>query len=153
MSPERVRELCVENLTKGPDITSAEGWDDSSRPCGLLIGFSSGARLWVAITTAASATSAAPARAATAASAPLPQLFDRNGRITAQRAESYLAAVLMDARTPHIAAAYAYSVSAAKHPGIGLHLADGGRAFLPFVYAAAAGSAPARRPFSLAYAF
>ncbi|WP_330351660.1 hypothetical protein [Streptomyces sp. NBC_00582] len=151
MGPEQVQELCAEILAKGPDITSATAWTDGSRrPSGLLISFSSGARLWIGITTA-NATSAEPAQT-TSSAPPLPQLYDAAGKITPPRAELYLAAVLMSAHAPEIASAYGYSASPG-HPGVGLHLTDGGRAFLPFVFTAAHGKKPAARPFTVDAAF
>ncbi|MCX4826697.1 hypothetical protein OG883_44455 [Streptomyces sp. NBC_01142] len=153
VGPEQVQEPCTEILAKGPDITSADRWTDSSRPSGLVITFSSGARLWTGITTAG-AISADSTPAAHATAPPLPTLFDSAGKITAARAEQYLAAVLMAAHAPEITSAYGYSsTSAARHPGVGLHLAGGARAFLPFVYTAAHGKKPAARPFTIDAAF
>ncbi|WP_329020711.1 hypothetical protein [Streptomyces sp. NBC_01601] len=143
-----VRELCIGILAKGPDITSADSWQDSTRPCGLVITYSSGARLWTAITMAG-ATGTDSVRASTAPTAPLlPALYDTAGRITPQRAQCYLAGVLMSAHAPQVISAYGYAPSA-KHPGVGVHLADGGRAFLPFVFTAAPGRKPARTPFTI----
>jgi hypothetical protein len=153
MGPGEVQELCTEILAKGPDITSADRWADTSRPSGLLITFSSGARLWTAITTAA-ATGTDPAPAAPVTAPPLPKLFDSSGKITPARAEQYLSAVLMAAHAPEIISAYGYSTtSPARHPGVGLYLSDGGRAFLPFVYTAAPRKRPAARAFTIDIAF
>ena len=153
MDPGEVQELCTEILAKGPDITSADRWTDTSRPSGLLITFSSGARLWTAITTAG-ATGADPTPAAPAAAPPLPTLFDSSGKITPGRAEQYLSAVLMAAHAPEITSAYGYSTtSPTRHPGVGLYLTDGSRAFLPFVYTAAPGKKPAARAFTIDAAF
>ncbi|WP_189968968.1 hypothetical protein [Streptomyces violascens] len=153
MGPEQVRDVCIEILAKAPDITSTTSWSDSGRPCGLLIAFSSGARLWTAITTAG-ATDTDPSAEAPAAAPPLPALFDDAGKITATRAEQYLTAVLLAGLAPQIASAYGYSTtSPAQHPGVGLYLADGARAFLPFIYTAAHGKKPHTRPFHLDAAF
>ncbi|MEW1760532.1 hypothetical protein AB0393_28970 [Streptomyces cyaneofuscatus] len=153
MGPEDVQELCTEILAKGPDITAADPWTDASRPAGLLITFRSGARLWAGITTAgATGADAAPGQAA--AAPPLPALFDGAGKITPARAEQYLTAVLLAAHAPQIISAYGYSAtSPARHPGVGLYLAGGARAFLPFIYTAAHGKKPHPRPFNLDAAF
>ncbi|MER8118988.1 hypothetical protein [Streptomyces sp. NPDC094031] len=160
MGPEQVQEqvqdLCTETLAKGADITSAERWADNSRPSGLVITFSSGARLWTGVTTANAESFASTASAAVAPSdaPPPPALFDSAGKITPIRAEQYLAAVLTAARAPEITSAYSYSSTAPRrHPGIGIHLADGTRAFLPFVYTAAHGKKPAARAFTIDAAF
>ncbi|MFF9436441.1 hypothetical protein ACF1BP_22205 [Streptomyces sp. NPDC014735] len=86
MGPEQVQELGTEILAKGPDITSVERWTDTGRPSGLVITFSSGARLWTGVTTAGAATASEPSTAASAAAPPLPALFDNAGKITAARA-------------------------------------------------------------------
>lgn len=156
MGPEQVQELCTETLVKGPDITVAERWTDNSRPSGLMITFSSGARLWTGVTTANADSVASTASAADAPSGapPLPDLFDSAGKITPIRAEQYLTAVLMTAQAPEITRAYSYSsTTPRRHPGIGIHLADGTRAFLPFVYTAAHGKKPAARAFTIDAAF
>ncbi|GAA3711604.1 hypothetical protein ACRWOO_02875 [Streptomyces sp. NEAU-PBA10] len=149
MGPEQVQELGTEILAKGPDITSVERWTDTARPSGLMITFSSGARLWTGVTTAG-ATASEPSTSALAAAPPLPTLFDNAGKITAARAEQYLVAVFMAAHAPEITSAYGYSsASSARHPGIGLYLAGGARAFLPFIYTAAPGKRPAARAFTI----
>ncbi|MFJ1742650.1 hypothetical protein ACIOG4_28740 [Streptomyces microflavus] len=148
MNPDQVRNLCVEILREGPDIVSTAGWTDGSRrPSGLLVLFSSGARLWTGITTSDPAGPEARDYAP-ATPSPLPDLYDDARRITPSRVEGYLAAVLAGARAPQITGAYSYSVTA-RHPGVGLYLAGGARAFLPFVYAAASGKDPAVRPFTI----
>ncbi|MEU4077646.1 hypothetical protein [Streptomyces venezuelae] len=156
MGPEQVQELCTETLAKGPDITSAERWTDDSRPSGLVITFSSGARLWTGVTTANADAVASAASAAVVPSAapPLPALFDSAGKITPERAEQYLTASLLAAQDPAITSAYGYSsASSGRHPGIGIYLADSTRAFLPFVYTAAHGKRPAARAFTIDAAF
>lgn len=151
MGPEQVQDLCTETLAKGPDITAVERWTDNSRPSGLLITFSRGSRLWTGVTTAnADSVANTASAAASGAALPLPALFDSAGMITPARVEQYLAAVLMAAQAPEIASAYGYSSTSPKrHPGIGIHLADGTRAFLPFVYTAAHGKKPAARAFTI----
>ncbi|MFG2211017.1 hypothetical protein [Streptomyces sp. NPDC048638] len=149
VGPEEVQELCTEILAKGPDITTVERWTDATRPAGLVITFRSGARLWTAITTAG-ATGTDPSADAPAAAPPLPALFDDAGKITAARAEQYLTAVLLAAHAPQVVGAYGYSTAApAQHPGVGLHLTGGARAFLPFIYTAAHDKKPHTRPFHL----
>ncbi|MFJ6752581.1 hypothetical protein ACIQNI_30995 [Streptomyces sp. NPDC091266] len=148
MGPDEVQELCTEILAKGPDITAVDRWTDPGRPSGLVITFSSGSRLWAGITTAGA--TGTDLQDAPAPAPPLPALFDSAGKITAARAEQYLAAVLMAAHAPQITSVYGYSTtSSARHPGVGLHLAGGGRAFLPFIYTAAHGKKPATRPFTI----
>lgn len=156
MGPEQVQDLCTKTLAKGPEVTSAERWADNSRPSGLVITFSSGARLWTGVTTANadSFTSTASAAVAPSDAPPPPALFDGAGKITPFRAEQYLAAVLTAAQAPEITSAYSYSSAApGRHPGIGIHLADGTRAFLPLVYTAAQGKKSAPRAFTIDAAF
>jgi hypothetical protein len=140
--PAEVQELCVEALSKGPDITAAEAWNEETRPFGLLITFTSGARLWVAITTSAATSGDSRTETATRPTAPppLPALYEANQVITPARAELYLAALLSTGLAPQITSAYAYSDrdTPARHPGVGLRMANGARAYLPFVFNASA---------------
>jgi hypothetical protein len=140
--PAEVQDLCVEALSKGPDITAAEAWNEKTRPFGLLITFTSGARLWVAITTSAatSGDSQTETAARPVTPPPLPALYGANQAITPARAELYLAALLSTGLAPQITSAYGYSDRdiPARHPGVGLRMATGARAYLPFEYNATA---------------
>lgn len=149
MGPEQVQELCIKVLSSGPDIVAADSWADDSRRYGLRVTFSSGSRLWTGITTSAATGAEQATPASPTAAPPLPALFDSAGRTTPERAELYLAAVLMGGHTPEIISAYGYSTRPGRHPGIGLHLERGARAFLPFIFTAAPTKTPARRPFTL----
>ncbi|QDN54204.1 hypothetical protein [Streptomyces sp. S1D4-20] len=136
-------------LSSGPDIVAADSWADDSRRYGLLVTFCNGSRLWTGITTSA-ATGAEQAPSTSPSPAPpLPALYDSTGRITPERAELYLAAVLTGGHTPEIISAYGYSTGSARNPGVGLHLERGARAFLPFIFTAAPNKSPARRPFTV----
>ncbi|KFG71376.1 hypothetical protein FM21_34330 [Streptomyces mutabilis] len=117
-----------------------------------MITFSSGARLWTGVTTANadSVASTASTDVAPGTAPPLPALFDSAGKITPICAEEYLTAVLLAARAPDVTSAYSYSsTTPRRHSGIGIRLADGTRAFLPFVYTAAHGKRPAARAFTI----
>lgn len=137
--------MCCDVLAKGPDIADASPW---SARTGLELTFSTGARLWLAITTASADAASVP----TDAPAPpqlLPKLIRQDRTIPLLDAELYLASVLQGAGEPQIRSAYAYSARAARprNPGIGLLLADCGRAYLPIAHTARAGQGPGRRPF------
>jgi hypothetical protein len=149
VSPEQVQELCLNIFAKGPDISSCDTWRDNDRPFGLLIVFSSGARLWTAITTADSTSSAMADTTPRAAGEPLPHLYNSKGLITLGSAEDYFTAVLIDAQAPEMTGAYSYSHRAAQAqcPGVGLLLAGGARAYLPFAFTASASSQPGGRAF------
>lgn len=152
MSLQEVQDLCIEILAKGPDIAEADSWSNSTRPSGLVITYSSGARLWTALTTAGAIASDRARTDPAPAAPPVPALYDSAGKISPRRAELHLAAALMGGHTPEITSAYAYA-NPARHPGVGLFLADGSRAFLPFVSTAASGKNPARTPFTIDAAF
>ncbi|MFF8992545.1 hypothetical protein ACF09H_21920 [Streptomyces sp. NPDC014983] len=145
MTPEQVQQMCCDILGKGPDVADVSPW--SVRP-GVELTFSTGARLWLAITTADAAAVSAPS----GLQAPpllLPRLIGRDRLISLVDAELYLASVLHAAGDPRIRSAYAYGARSTRprSPGIGLLLADGGRAYLPVAHTARAGQSPGRRPF------
>lgn len=153
MTPAQVQQLCLDVLAKGPDIAAVDAW--VARLAGVEVTFSSGARLWLAITTAgAEAVQAGAETTPSSSLQPLPQLYNPDGKIELLSAELYLAAVLEAAQAPEIARAYAYSGRQAKPkcPGVGLFLESGGRAFLPIAHTAPAGQGPAGRPFEQLHA-
>ncbi|WP_327359600.1 hypothetical protein [Streptomyces sp. NBC_01304] len=168
MSPQDVQELCLALLgdqKAAPDLEGAEAWQDDSRPFGLILTFTTGARLWVAITVAGVAgtppgTDEGPTAptAAAAEAAPLPHLYDQNGAIALQNAEEYLAAVLgssdpqdgsaSSASGSGIAKVYTYSgAGAGRSFGIGIVFRTGARAYLPFAHNCGPGQRPNVKPY------
>jgi hypothetical protein len=140
--PVDFRKAAAEVLVDAPDITAAVPWDEGViRPCGLVIGFSSGSRLWLAITTVSAQAAGAPSVAAssmpvTPAAAVLPDLYE-GGAVTSARATGYVAAVLRAASISDVVDVYPYPDS--RHPGLGVRLVDGGRIYLPVVHTARRG--------------
>lgn len=151
MTPDEVRQLCRDILAKGPDIAGTQFW--TARLAGVEVTFSSGAKLWLAITTASAGAVPAPAAAPPASSSPLPQLYNRDGKIELLAAERYLAAVFDTGQAPGIIRAYPYSAGplTPSCPGVGLLLDGGARAYLPIAHTAPARQRPAGRPFEQLY--
>jgi hypothetical protein len=151
---ERVVPYAVDALTAAPDIQRAETWSDGDRPFGPTVTFSTGARLWLALTRAAapgaSLDAEAPVTGQAPAEVPLPDLY-ADGKITAGRAEQYLAAVLTNAAHSEVARVHTYSglTPAAMHPGVGIVFHSKARVHLPFVHTARAGQDRGRAPFQL----
>ncbi|MFJ3182543.1 hypothetical protein ACIPJN_29710 [Streptomyces sp. NPDC086796] len=110
--------------------------------------FSTGARMWLAVTTASAGAVSMPSNTQVPPWL-LPKLVRHDRMIPLLDAELYLAAVLHGAGDPRIRSAYAYNSRPARPstPGVGLLLADGARAYLPVVYTARAGQNPGQRPF------
>lgn len=152
MDPSGFQALCIENLAKGPDISTVDPWQNGGhRPNGLLITFTSGARLWVAVTTSAGTAglTALSDDGDPPAVGPLPPLYDSESKITPVRAERYLVAVLRAADPDELAQVYGYTerASDAKHPGVGVVFAAGGRGYLPLAMTASAERRPPARSF------
>jgi len=153
---ERFQQFCLDALAKGPDIQAVEPWsEEGSRPRGLAITFSSGAQLWTGITGVAAPGEKldqpeAPVTGMPPAEVSLPSLYEQ-GMITAERAEAYLAALLINAASDEIARAYSYSdrPTPAMHPGVGVEFHSGARANLPFVHTARPGQGRGRNAFQL----
>ncbi|SCF85448.1 hypothetical protein GA0115259_103674 [Streptomyces sp. MnatMP-M17] len=137
--------MCCDILAEGPGIADAAPW---SARVGLELTFSTGARMWLAIATASADAASVPADVP-APPPLLPKLIRQDRMIPLLGAEVYLASVLQGAGDPQIRNAYAYSARAVRprNPGIGLLLADGGRAYLPIAHTARVGQGPGRRPF------
>lgn len=137
--------MCCDVLAKGPDIADAAPWPART---GLELTFSTGARLWLAITTAGANAASVPPELPTPPQL-LPELIRQDGTIPLLTAELYLACVLQGAGDPQIRSAYAYSARATRprNPGVGLLLADGARAYLPVAHTARAGQGPGRRAY------
>ncbi|MFE1189965.1 hypothetical protein [[Kitasatospora] papulosa] len=119
----------------------------SVRP-GIELAFGTGARMWLAVTTADAGPVSMPSHTQTPPRV-LPALVRPDRMISLLDAELYLAAVLHGDGDPRIRSAYAYSNRSARprNPGVGLLLVDGARAYLPVVHTARAGQNPGRRPF------
>lgn len=142
-------------LAKGTDITQVEPWNEDGRPFGLRTVFTTGAQLWAALTTVPAEGEKldqpeTPVTGEPPAEVPLPELY-QNGKVTAARAELYLAALFTNAGNPEVVRAYGYSDRPvpAMHPGVGLTFHSGRRANLPFVHPARAGHNHGSRAYDL----
>jgi hypothetical protein len=139
MRPERFQAFAIEALLASPGVTAAEPWQDG-RPFGVHLRFSAGSELWVAITAALApgekhADPEAPVHAEAPAEVAMPELYE-GGKITPERAEQYIAAVLNNAHCDEMARAYAYSSNTewgpSVHPGVGAVFHNGARTFMVF---------------------
>ncbi|MGW1871184.1 hypothetical protein ACWCPS_37295 [Streptomyces mauvecolor] len=87
----------------------------------------------------------------------LPALFDGASKVSSQRAEAYLTAVLTSAGSSEIAEVYGYShrpgQRPAQNPGLGVILRNGARLYVPFVHTAQPGQDRGRSPFRLQSTF
>lgn len=137
MRPARFQEFAVTAFQRGPEVAAVEPWQDgTNRPFGVQVRFTAGTVVRLSIT-AVSATGEKygepehPVTAAPPAEIPLPDLFD-GGKITPQRAEKYLAALLNNSGDPEVAETYAYSAreTPAMYPGVGVNFHSGGKAHM-----------------------
>ncbi|MFF3733955.1 hypothetical protein ACFYXM_27530 [Streptomyces sp. NPDC002476] len=135
-------------------------WQDD-RPFGIHITFSTGAQLWAAITAAALSddydSPEAPVLDVPPAEVPLPDLYE-NGKITAARAEQYIAATLTNTGNPEIAQVYAYtsgdrSSVPNSYPGLALEFHSKSRIFMLFQHTARPGQGKDSKPFNLQESF
>jgi hypothetical protein len=137
MRPARFQEFAMTAFQRGPEVSSVEPWQDgTNRPYGVQVRFNAGTVMRLSIT-AVSATGEKysepeePVTATPPGEIPLPDLFD-GGKITPQRAELYLAALLNNSGSPEIAGTYAYSAreTPAMYPGLGVDFHSGGKAHM-----------------------
>jgi hypothetical protein len=149
MRPERFQQLLIHLLPKAPDVQHVEAWQEgAARPHGVVVTFTSGSRLWAAVSS-----QLPPGQKGDAADVPVtgeppaevsvPPLFE-GGKVSPVRAEAYLAATLNNSRHEEIARAYGYSEGATAtrptaHPGVGVTFHSGGRGFALFVHTARPG--------------
>ncbi|WP_159048068.1 hypothetical protein [Streptomyces sp. WM6378] len=87
---------------------------------------------------------------------PLPVLFDDAGKVSPQRAEAYLTAVLTNSGSTEIAEIYGYTHRARKpamNPGIGIIFHNGARLWVPFLHTTQPGHDRGRSPFRLQASF
>lgn len=146
MRPQRFVEFAVKALAQAPDVRTVEPWqEDSKRPFGLKVTFTSGAQIWPAITyTAAPGEKAdepeVPVEGEPPAEVAFPGLA-QGGKISIKAAELYLAAGLLNSGCREITEAYGYSHADPPnmHPGLGVKFGNGSRIHMVFLHALRAG--------------
>jgi hypothetical protein len=146
MRPLDFRTMALPALAAADEVSTAEPWQAPGRPGGIALVFGSGSGLWLAVTSAPPAASAAPLAAGAAG---LPDLY-RAGAIRPYDAVVYLAAVLDAAALPGVDSVTAYPQD--QHPGLGAVMKDGARVLMPAVHTARSGQGPGR-PYQLQQTF
>ncbi|MFI6689198.1 hypothetical protein [Streptomyces sp. NPDC050485] len=159
----RFTQFCIQTLPQGgPDITSVDPWQGDDAPvAGFTVTFATKSRLWLQVTGspapgASADDSDTPVSGPAPEHIPLPALFDEANKVSPQRAEAYLTAVLTNSDSTEIAQVYGYSHRTdqpAKNPGIGAILHNGARLYVPFVHTAQPGQDRGRNPFRLQATF
>lgn len=137
MRPARFQEFAITAFQRGSEVAAVEPWQDGTRrPYGVQVRFNTGATFRVSITAVTPPgesfkASEVPVEAAPPAEVPVPDLYDA-GKVTPQRAELYLAALLNNTGSPEIAEAFAYSDrdTPPMNPGLGVSFHNGGKAHM-----------------------
>ncbi|AZK95297.1 MULTISPECIES: hypothetical protein [Streptomyces] len=144
MRRERFHAFALEALGKGPDVRGAEPWDRGDHTVGLHVTFSTGAQVWISITTALAPgekheSAEAPVHAEPPAEVPVPELY-QDGSTTPEKVKHYLAAVMANSGCDEIALVYPYADDG--HPGFGLQFHNGAKVFCLLVHSARPGQSP-----------
>lgn len=156
MRTARFLPFASEALSKAPDIQGVEPWDRGDHTRGLHVTFTTGAQLWVGITTSLAPGEKhdqpeAPVRGDAPAEVALPDLYE-DGKITPDRAKKYLAAALTHAHCDEIESIYPYTDDA-KYPGFGVRFHTGSRVYGLFAQTARAGQGAGGKKFDLQPSF
>ncbi|MFD9792112.1 hypothetical protein ACFWXK_14300 [Streptomyces sp. NPDC059070] len=153
MRIQRFYDFATEALAKGPDIQAVDPWSrNAAHLMGWVITFSSGARIWVGLTTTAAPgdkddQKEIPVTGDAPTEVPYPELY-ADGKITPTRAQAYLAAALTNSGSTEISRAYPYS-DTNQHPGLGVIFHSEARASLLFHHTARPGQDKGSSAFSL----
>lgn len=137
MRPARFQEFAITAFQRGTEVAAVEPWQDGTRrPYGVRVRFNTGTTMRVSITAVTPpgekfTDPEAPVEAAPPAEVTIPDLYD-GGKVTPQRAEAYLAALLNNAGNPEIEETFAYSnrETPPMNPGLGVNFHNGGKAHM-----------------------
>jgi hypothetical protein len=137
MRPARFQEFAITAFQRGSEVAAVEPWQDGTRrPYGVQVRFNVGTTLRVSITAVTPPGESfkapeVPVEAEPPAEIPVPDLYD-GGKVTPQRAELYLAALLANTGSPEIAETFAYSnrETPPMNAGLGVNFHNGGKAHM-----------------------
>jgi hypothetical protein len=146
MRPQRFQEFAVNTFRAGKEVTNATPWtEQTKRPFGVKVHFSTGAQLWLGITAMAApgedySQPETPVSSEPPADMAVPELYV-NGKVSIAKAELYLAALINNAGSAEVARVYGYSdrPTPAMHPGLGVDFHNGSKIQMVFVHAVRAG--------------
>lgn len=137
MRPARFQEFAITAFKRGSEVAAVEPWQDGTRrPYGVRVKFNTGATLNVSITAVTPPGESfkeqeVPVEVEPPAEVPVPDLYDA-GKVTPQRAELYLAALLNNTGSPEIVDTFAYSdrETPPMNAGLGVNFHNGGKAHM-----------------------
>lgn len=137
MRPARFQEFAITAFRRGSEVAAVEPWQDGTRrPYGVQVKFNTGTAFRLSITAVTPPgenfkEQEVPVTAEPPAEVPVPNLYD-GGKVTPQRAELYLAALLNNTGSPEIAETFAYSnrETPPMNPGLGVNFHNGGKAHM-----------------------
>ena len=147
MRPDRFRDFAIQTYTAAG--LEAEAWQETARrPNGIKVTLPSAAQIWHAITAQSTdgddlSQPEKPVEGQAPEPVPVPDIS--GGTVGVTDAERHLAALVHNANSREVAAAYAYSArqTPSVHPGYGVNFHSGARVFCVFVHALRPGQSPA----------